>query len=531
MKLSKPVAILTALGLATALGALTGCGGGSDQDGSGGGAGGGGTFVFASTSDPGALDPQLSAVSALFALNGFGYDSLVAVDDEGEIGSQLAESWNVDGTTATFTLRDGITCSDGSAFTASVAAENINWMANPENLSPYLGAFLPAGVTAEGDDSSRVLTLTLAGPAPFLLQGLADLSLVCKAGLDDRSKLAAGTSGTGPYELSEAVPEDHYTYKLREDYAWGPFGATAAGLPATVTMRVIPDETTAANLLAAKEINQAMFFGSDVDRVTGEGYNAIAIPAVMGEVVYNQSEGHAAADPAVRMALTQAVDLEALQVALTSGRGSAATGLAVVPPVGCDYDAVKGNVPAYSAGAAASALEGAGWAKGADGIYAKDGQPLALTFVWDSALGTGGGAAAELAVQQWAAAGIKVEASELDAARVSEAMFATGAWDILWEPINLSYPDQIVGFMSGPSVAEGGTNFAAIKNADYDDLTAQAMETQGVEGCPVWQQAETALFKAADIVPFANQNAYAVSQGATMAYHGRIVPTSVKLTP
>ena len=36
--------------------------------------------------DPGALDPQMSAVSALFQLSLFAYDNLVSVDADGEIG-------------------------------------------------------------------------------------------------------------------------------------------------------------------------------------------------------------------------------------------------------------------------------------------------------------------------------------------------------------------------------------------------------------------------------------------------------------
>ncbi len=33
-------------------------------------------------------------------------------------------------------------------------------------------------------------------------------------------------TGTGPYELTEAVPGDHYTYQIRDGYTWGPNGAT-----------------------------------------------------------------------------------------------------------------------------------------------------------------------------------------------------------------------------------------------------------------------------------------------------------------
>ena len=54
---------------------------------------------MALSSDPGNLDPQMSAGSALFTLSGLAYDSLLSVNSEsGAIESQLASDWTVDGT-------------------------------------------------------------------------------------------------------------------------------------------------------------------------------------------------------------------------------------------------------------------------------------------------------------------------------------------------------------------------------------------------------------------------------------------------
>ena len=174
---------LTVLAASAALVTLAGCAGG----------GGGsstptasvvedGTFTFSMSADPGALDPQMSAVSALFQLSRFAYDTLVSINAEGEIGSQLASEWTTDELVTTLTLNEGITCSDGSEFTAQTAADNIACVADPANQSPFLGAFLPVGVTAAADGSDVVLTL--ASPAPFLLAGLSNLPMVCDAGLE-----------------------------------------------------------------------------------------------------------------------------------------------------------------------------------------------------------------------------------------------------------------------------------------------------------------------------------------------------------
>ena len=55
----------------------------------------------------------------------------------------------------------------------------------------------------------------------------------------------------------------------------------------------------------------------------------------MGEQWYNHNDGHATSDPAVRMGLTQALDLDELASVATAGAGTPATTLAAIPPVAC----------------------------------------------------------------------------------------------------------------------------------------------------------------------------------------------------
>ncbi len=516
----------TVIAASAALVTLAGC----SSAGGGGGTSTGefvedGTFVLALSADPGSLDPQMSAGGALFAVSRFAYDSLVSVDENGEIGSQLAKEWKVDGTTVTLTLNDGITCSDGSDFTAQTAADNIMWVADPENKSPFLGAYLPGGATAEASDNT--LTLTLGAPAPFVLQGLANLPMVCAAGLEDRSTLATATNGTGLYVLDEAVANDKYTYSINEDYAWGPNGATAdeEGLPAEVVARIVTNETTAANLLLSGDANSATIIGPDRDRLQAAGLFETKTPAVIGEMWYNQAEGHPASDPAVRLALTQALDLAELQKVLTSNAGEDATALAVLPPVSCAYDAVTGNVPGTDLDAAKAALDEAGWVLGADGVRAKDGTPLSLSFQYANALGAGGTAAAELATAAWQELGVQVDAKQQDDTTLAGTLFGGGPWDIAWIPVNVSSPDQLVGFLSGPAVPNGA-NFASIDNADYSAAVTSAMGMTGTEGCDTWKAAEAALYQAADVIPFANSVVPTFGKNAEFALIGSIEPTS-----
>lgn len=524
----------SALGLCVTTALLAGCGGG-DKPGSSPGGGGdvvdGGTFTLAMSSDPGNLDPQLAAGSSLFTVTQLAYDPLVSVNPEtGAIESGLATDWVTKDTTITLTLADAITCADGSELTATDVADNLNFVADRASKSPFLGTFLPVGATAKADDAVGTVTITLASPAPFVLNGLASLPMVCPGGMADRKSLAQATSGTGPYELTEAAPGDHYTYTIRDGYSWGPNGATTAtkGLPDTIVIKVVQNETTAANLLLSGRLNAAQILGPDAERLDKAGLFAAETPALIGEQWYNHAEGRPTSDPSVRMALTQALDLDELQRVLTSDKGSPASTLATNEPISCPGDSVSGALPAHDPAAAAQLLDEAGWTLGSDGTRSKDGTPLELTFIYQNTSGSSGSAAAELVVQEWKGLGVKATARSQNETTLTQTIFGAGDWDVAWVSLNVNSPDQLVPFLSGPA-APDGTNFSGIENADYDAGVQAAMAKPGTEGCDTWLAAEASLIADADIVPFANSLVRTFGAGAEFKIPGLLIPTSIRM--
>jgi peptide/nickel transport system substrate-binding protein len=299
-------------------------------------------------------------------------------------------------------------------------------------------------------------------------------------------------------------------------------------MPAKVVIKIVANETTAANELLAGTINAVTIAGPDADRLAKAGLDSADQKGLIGEQWYNHAAGHVTADPAVRMALTQALDLKQLQVALTSGKGSAPTQLASLQPSGCVGDAVTGTVPSFDSAAAGATLDAAGWTKGPDGIRVKDGRKLSVSFIYDGSLGSGGSAAAELAVAAWKAVGIGAKATQQNETQVSDTLFGSGDWDIAWEPVAVNTPDQVMPFVSG-TAAPKGTNFAAIDNADYRAHATKAMSANGAGGCKDWFAAEQALYKAADMVPFANNVIRTFLKGAKLSIIGSIVPTSIRM--
>lgn len=295
-----------------------------------------------------------------------------------------------------------------------------------------------------------------------------------------------------------------------------------------MNIRIVADGTTATNLMLSGDANAAQLLGPDAERALGADLFSLESSAVVGEQWYNHADGHPTSDPAVRMALTQALNLDELANVITTGKGGPATALATVAPRGCTFDSVADVLPGYDVDAANAALDEAGWKLGSDGIRVKDGAPLSIVFLYQNGLGAAGTAAAELAIEAWENIGVKVEGKEQDEPTILDAIFNTGAWDVSWVPVSVNSPDQLIGFLSGITPPEG-VNFSAIQNADYEASIAEATQLPGVEGCPMWQEAESALVEAADMVPFAEGTVYMFGNGAEFDWTGQIAPTSIRL--
>ncbi|WBQ03380.1 ABC transporter substrate-binding protein [Kribbella sp. CA-293567] len=490
----------------------------------------GATFTFNIDSDPGNLDPQAGASSWVQQLGRFGYDPLIHIDANGKLLPGLAIAWTVEGNQVELTVKKGVTCSDSAPFTAADVATNIAWVADPKNKSPLLGVYLPAGTKAMADDTAGTVTLTAPRVGSFVLNGLAKLPMVCGKGLQDRKVLAQGMSGTGPYTLTSVAANDQYTLTKRDGYIWGPdgFGTATSGLPQKVVAKVVPSATTAANLLLSGGLNAATVLGPDVKRLQGANLYTAKMPLLVGEMWFNQAADRPAASQEVREALTRALDLPQLAKVLTSGSGTAPTTLSSVVPLACPGDSVSAVLPTHDLEKAKQLLDQAGWVAGAGGVRAKAGKPLALTFSFNTAFGTGISAAGELATKAWTELGVKITSKPKDTTAINGSLFGTGDWDIAWVGVGSSSPDQLVPFVSGP-VPPSGTNFAHIDNAAYGAVIAAAAKLQGADSCAAWLKAESELVADVDVVPFANDVIQTFGKGARFENIGGLVPSSIRM--
>ena len=209
---------------------LAACAGGQQPSGggsaapSGAKAAYGGTLTFALENDVSNLDPMLSGLFVDRNIHYAVYDSLVRVDPQGNILPWLAEKWetSTDGKTVTFHLRQGVKYHDGTAFDA----DSVKW-----NIDRYIqtkGSLRTADLGSVDNvqvvDASTVKFNLKSAFAPLLG------ALVDRAGMMVSKKVvdAMGAdftvkpfkAGTGPFILTEAVKNDHYTLEKNPDW-WG----------------------------------------------------------------------------------------------------------------------------------------------------------------------------------------------------------------------------------------------------------------------------------------------------------------------
>ncbi|MBO1414140.1 ABC transporter substrate-binding protein [Streptomyces sp. FH025] len=522
----RPLPVALAAAMTAAAVALSGCGGAArsstttplvDR----------GTVRIAAASETPSFDPYstFGASQARYA-----YDSLVNLAPDGTLVTGLASSWQATATTATFALRPDVTCSDGTPLTASAVARALTHAGDPANQLAGAQTVLPnVPFTASADDGTGTVSATTAAPFPFLTRTIGLLPIVCPAGLDRPRSLERTSQGTGPYVLTRYTPGGPYEFTIRDGYSWGPAGATTAepGLPAHIVISVVPQASTAANLLLTGGIEIADVNGPDRARLTGHGLATADVATVVGLTFFNQRPGRALSDPALRRALVSALDRRGLANVAVGGSGRPATDFGAQGAV-CHADLADANLPSRNA---TEALREAGWTRSPGGPLTKDGRELRLRLITSPDLGPTLSSVAELMAREWTALGADVELVTESLPALVNAMYRSADFDVVvGTSPGFALPVGFIPFFSGPTPAQG-LNFAGVTNPEYDALVAQALREPDTTGCGTWNRAAAALFRAADALPIADGRSGVYGYRTTFAttFGGQLVPTSIRL--
>ena len=347
-------------------------------------------------------------------------DSLVDADpDTGEILPWLASGWEVDeaGLTYTFTLREGITFSDGTALDAAAVKTNLDQSAQQveDGEGWYYQGLFDDYVGAEATDELE-LVVTFSRPNPSFLPTLAtgQLAILAPSSFDlsyeqrDNGEFI----GSGSFVLESYTPNEGIVLARREDYAWPSGAATHEGAPSIerITISFVDEQSVRESALQAGETDLAQNPTTQVaDQLEAEG-NGLIFRAQSGipySLVLNLTDP-ALQDIAVRRALSRAIDRQAIFEGVTGARQPAST--SVLTPSTTGYADVSEHL-VHDLDEANRLLDEAGWTAGADGVRVKDGRRLTFELIlwWEPQEVSD---ALQLLKEQVAGAGIEITVRE-----------------------------------------------------------------------------------------------------------------------
>lgn len=526
MRIKKPLSAIAVVS-AGAL-SLSACGGGAS---SGADLVSGGTFIAAVNGEVSNTIPMTSTQPQERQIVSYAYETLVYTDESGEFVPWLAESWeeSKDGKTVTYEIKDGVTCQDGTEFNAGVAAQNLEYHADPDNTSVHHGSLVPEGLKAEADGST--LTVTVPKSDPFLMSKAGTLEMVCSAGLEDPESLQNASNGTGLYELTEARPGS-FIFTARDDYDWGPNGLTSAteGVPEGLEIQVVTDESTRANLLISGDLNAARITGADRARVEAQDFDHTGVINPIGQMLFNERKERPTSDPAVREALSIGFDREEAAEVVSGGNPVPLDSLITESPYLCvPDDGPVWKLPAFDPKRAGQLLDEAGWTLGGDGTRYKDGKPLEITFIYDAASDTHA-PAAELLREYWMDIGVQTDLQALDGAAWSEYLYETFDWDTGWIQVSSGEPTIQDAFYGGATPEKGGLNIMATNDKDYDAAAKRALSASPDEACGLWEEAEKILVDNFHTFPTTGTELPTFMNGAVFEETSYIQAPSIRMT-
>ena len=198
---------------------LAGCSASSDGGAEGGSPQSGGTLKFALATDPTCLDPQQFGLNASLNISRQIVDSLTDQDPKtGEIKPWLAESWEVNdaATSFTFTLRDGVTFSDGTPVDGAAIKDAIERAQKQKNSALFGDLTSIKTVTADGLDV--VLDLSQVDYQIPQLLGERVLQVASPKAAADPEKLDQSPVGAGPFKVTQLVPGTKAVLEKNPDY-------------------------------------------------------------------------------------------------------------------------------------------------------------------------------------------------------------------------------------------------------------------------------------------------------------------------
>jgi len=421
------------------------------------------SVVVAQGVDPTTMDPHQQRETTTVNVLRHIYDPLVARNskDPTKFDGILARSWKrIGGKTMRFTLRRGVTFSNGDTFDAATVKYNLDRVLGKlPKTKPALLAYQFGTVKATRVVNRFTVDVVTKQPDPLILSRMESLMIIPNHSVDaNPDALAAKPIGTGPYTLLRWDRNNEVVLQARNDYF--------RGRPkiANVVFKTMPDDASRLAAIQSGDVDVITNVPPDnVGDVKNGGKATVkTVPSARVASVWLDTLTFAPFKNAkVREALNYAVDTRTIVNKVMSGYGLPVA--TFVPPYFAGYDKKLKPHP-YNPDKAKQLLAQAGYP---DGFEMTLMVPRGRYLLAEEIVQAVAGYLEDVGVKT------KIDAVEFGVfAKVTQTRKIPSAFYAAWGENFFNPIDELQ-----VAVVTGTTGFSWYSNKTVDRLTARAAAT------------------------------------------------------
>ena len=439
----------------------------------------GGSYTEGVTRPPERINPLYAQANPTDAdLASLIFSGLVRLGPDGSPQPDLAERWEItnNGQRYVFHLRQGIAWQDGEDVDAEDVVFTYRAIADPAFKGDPALAQLMQGVAVTARDPQTVefqLEQTYAPFLAWLTTGILPRHVLrdLDAGQLYNAAFNLQPIGTGPYRLTSRDADGNVELEANSTYYLGPPHISKFAL------RVFKTRDDLARALREREIDGALLdegaSQDDISFIRNDGRWAVSsLPGAPYYMLYLNTHSPIFEERAVRRALFQGINRDTLMGEVAAGEGVLST--TGIPPG--SWAAADVELPAFDPGAAATALELAGFFRSRDGTRANIDN-LRLSFSISTANDPRRVAIAEDIARQWKAIGVSAEVEALDTGVFIEEHLLSRDFDVALVLVDGGPDPDPYPFWHTSQVRAPGLNLAGFSDGRIDDALQRARQT------------------------------------------------------
>lgn len=437
----------------------------------------------------------------------FHYNQAKAGDVQPWLGTSYA--WSDGGKTLTIKIRTDAKWNDGKPFTNKDVAYTFELPMKNKDFDQF--ALGLTGVSTSGTDTVVLKFAQSAYTKEYFVLGKVDMlpEHVWSAIPDARKKTIVNKNpvATGAWTVKSVQPMS-MTLQARTDYYF-------KGLPKFKQVRYLSFSGNNGSNAAteAGKIDWGGGFIPDIDKnylAKNPKFDLVNLPLATTMLIPNARSGPTA-DPNVRKAISAAIDRDFISKAVYSGQAGPSNPMGLLlPNFQSVLDPSLKDAAFDTPDKVAGYLTAAGYTKGGDGSWSKDGKKLSLTLEtvagWTDYISTG-----QMLKQQLAKSGIGLTVSAVAYNQFTADQYG-GKFQMLigsqgFTPVPYSYYDQMLDSRVAPKDGRPSTvgNFGGYSNPQVDAaLDAIAATPDVSKQQPYFNRIEQAFKADMPVIPLFN---------------------------